>query len=222
MNEMIPNRQSEQVTVIDGPVGQLELIVEIPQEDAEDTVRNIVAIVCHPLSTEGGSMTNKVVTSAARALRDLGITTVRFNFRSVGQSEGEYDRGDGEIDDLNTIVDWVKQHSPDATIWLAGFSFGSYVSLCAASQIQPALLLSIAPPAGRWDFSQLSLPAIPWIVIQGEEDEIVDPEAVYAWFDAMPVADKHLLRIPEATHFFHRKLVELKDAVKQSVTPYLK
>ncbi|MEE7560054.1 alpha/beta hydrolase, partial [Xanthomonas sp. Kuri4-2] len=93
-----------------GPVGPLEVAVDLPEPDVAP--QPVVAIVCHPLSTEGGTMHNKVVTMAARALRELGITVVRFNFRSVGASAGSFDHGDGEQDDLRAVADWVRERRP--------------------------------------------------------------------------------------------------------------
>ncbi len=115
------------VLMLEGPCGPLEVAVDPPEGDV--AARPVVAVICHPLSTEGGSMHNKVVTMAARALRELGITTVRFNFRSVGASAGSYDNGEGEQDDLRAVVAWVRAQRPDCALWLAGFSFGAYVSL---------------------------------------------------------------------------------------------
>ena len=135
---------------LDGPAGPLEVVVDLPKADVP--VQPIVAIVCHPLSTEGGTLHNKVVTMTASTLRELGIATVRFNFRSVGGSAGTFDGGVGEQDDLKAVAAWVRSQRPDDRLWLAGFSFGAFVSLKAAATLQPEALISIAPPAGRWDF----------------------------------------------------------------------
>ncbi len=167
---------------LDGPAGSLEMVVDLPKADVP--VQPIVAIVCHPLSTEGGTLHNKVVTMTATTLRELGIATVRFNFRSVGGSAGEFDHGVGEQDDLKAVAAWVRSQRPDDRLWLAGFSFGAFVSLKAAAELQPEALISIAPPAGRWDFDGIAPPAR-WLVIQGEQDEIVDPQAVYQWLDSL-------------------------------------
>jgi alpha/beta superfamily hydrolase len=166
-------------------------------------------------------MHNKVVTMAARALRELGITVVRFNFRSVGGSAGSYDEGVGEQDDLGAVVAWVREQRPADQLWLAGFSFGAYVSLRAAGVLLPQALISIAPPAGRrhWDFTGLQLPA-QWLVIQGDADEIVDPAAVYAWLDDM-AQKPQLVRMPDTTHFFHRKLIDLRGALQHEVRHWL-
>ena len=201
-----------------GPAGALEVAVDHPDDDV--AALPLVAIICHPLTTEGGTMHNKVVTMTARALRELGATTVRFNFRGAGDSEGEFDEGDGEVDDLLAVAAWVRAQCPGRRLWLAGFSFGAYVSLVGASEIEPGMLISIAPPAGRWDFDSIQLPTCPWIVIQGEEDEIVNPQAVYDWLDEIDVAAE-LVRIPDSGHFFHRKLMDLRGAVKNGVRQHL-
>ncbi len=202
---------------LQGPVGPLEVAVDLPEGEA--TPRPVTAVICHPLSTEGGTMHNKVVTMAARALRDLGVTTVRFNFRSVGASAGEFDHGNGEQDDLRTVAAWVREQRPDHEMWLAGFSFGAFVSLRMAGELQPQVLVSIAPPAGRWDFSNLQPPA-QWLVVQGDEDEIVDPQAVYDWLATMP-QQPELVRMPDTSHFFHRKLIDLRGAVSHGGKAWL-
>ncbi len=204
---------------LDGPAGVLEVAVDEPEPDTPPLP--LLAVVCHPLPTEGGTMHNKVVTMAARALRECGATTVRFNFRGVGRSQGAFDEGRGEADDLRAVVDWARSQYPGSALWLAGFSFGAYVSYKLAAELQPALLLSIAPPAGRsWDFSGIEHPTCPWLVIQGEADEIVDAQAVKAWAEAQRPPPE-LVLMPDTSHFFHRKLMDLRGAIKAGVRPYL-
>ncbi len=206
-----------------GPAGALEAIVEAPDPDVPS--RPVVAIVCHPLPTEGGTMHNKVVTMSARALRESGVTTVRFNFRGIGVSEGTFDEGQGEIEDLRAVAAWVREQQPDAQLWLAGFSFGAYISLALAAELSPGMLILVAPPAGRsWNLEALPPPQCPWLVIQGEADEVVDPEKVYAWLDALKPLLQHppeVVRMPDTTHFFHRRLMDLRGAVKNGIKPYL-
>ncbi|GAB3511529.1 alpha/beta hydrolase [Pseudoxanthomonas daejeonensis] len=201
--------------LLDGPAGPLEVAVDLPEPDQ---ARPLVAVVCHPLPTEGGTMHNKVVTMLARALRELGATTVRFNFRGTGQSAGGFDHGSGEQDDLRCVVDWVRAARAGDALWLAGFSFGSYVSLSAAAGLQPDALISVAPPvSGRgWDFSRIVIPEVPWLVIQGDADEIVDAQAVYDWIDALP-RKPQLVRMVDTSHFFHRKLIDLRGAIQHEV-----
>jgi alpha/beta superfamily hydrolase len=214
----LPAFPSQSATVLlDGPAGVLEVAVD----RTECPPRPAVAVICHPLPTEGGTMHNKVVTMTARALRELGLDTVRFNFRGIGASEGVFDDGDGEADDLRAVAGWVRAQRPDAALWVAGFSFGAYVALRTAESLQPAFLLTIAPPVRRsWDFDALTLPTCPWLVIQGDADEIVDPQAVSDWIDAMP-RPPQLVRMPDTSHFFHRKLMDLRGAIKHGVRPYL-
>lgn len=202
---------------IEGPAGRIEASLDLP-----DTYpRPLLAIVCHPLPTEGGSMHNKVVTMTSRALRDSGATTLRFNFRGVGQSDGGFDDGDGELDDLRAVAAWAKSQHPDKLLWLAGFSFGAWISLRAADELKAQFLLSIAPPVGRsWSFDAISLPTCPWLVIQGEDDDIVDARAVRAWIESLPMPPQ-LVQMPGAGHFFHRKLIDLRGAVRNGVATWL-
>jgi len=204
--------------MLPGPVGQLEVVVDAP--DGEIAPLPLTVVLCHPLSTEGGSLNNKVVTMAARSLRELGATTVRFNFRGVGHSAGTFDHGDGEQQDLLAVVAWVREQRPDDDLWLVGFSFGAYVSLRAAHEVQPEGLVSIAPPAGRWDFGRIVPVPCPWLVIQGEDDEIVEPQAVYDWIATLK-RKPELVRMPDTSHFFHRKLIDLRGALQHSVKNWL-
>ncbi|TCV92347.1 hypothetical protein EC912_10753 [Luteibacter rhizovicinus] len=200
-----------------GPAGKLETITDVaPRECA----RAGVAVVCHPHPLQGGTMHNKVVTMVERALRESGLDTVRFNFRGVGESAGEYDEGRGESEDLAAVVEWVRRTRPNDKLWLAGFSFGSYVAFRNAVRLHADALVTIAPPAGRWDFSNIEIPACPWLIVQGEEDEVVDPEAVFAWIESLPV-EPTLVRMPETGHFFHRRLMDLRGAVKHAVLEWL-
>jgi alpha/beta superfamily hydrolase len=201
-----------------GPAGPLEAHIDWP-EDGEP-VKGVTAVVCHPLPTEGGTMHNKVVVMAARSLRELGAVTVRFNFRGTGASAGSFDQGQGEGDDLRAVVQWAREQRPGTALWLAGFSFGAYVSLRMTDELKPDALLSIAPPVGRWDFATLVPPACPWLVVQGEEDEIVDPQAVYDWIDTLKDPPE-LIRMPETSHFFHRKLMDLRGAIKHAMKDYV-
>lgn len=203
---------------LSGPAGTLEAHVEWPEDGV--AALPLTAIVCHPLPTEGGTMHNKVVVMLARSLRELGAVTVRFNFRGTGGSVGHFDHGEGEADDLRAVVAWVREQRPGNALWLAGFSFGSYVALRTNDDIKPDALITVAPPVGRWDFDQIVPPACPWLVIQGEEDEIVDPQAVYDWIDELKDPPE-LIRMPETSHFFHRKLMDLRGAVKHAMKAFL-
>ena len=198
--------------LLPGPAGAIEIACGVPEADA----RNGVAIICHPHPLQGGTMFNKVVTTLDRGLVELGLATVRFNFRGVGKSEGEHDEGRGESEDLAAVAAWVQREKPGAVLWLAGFSFGSYVVLRTASRLAPAQVILIAPPVGRWDFSDIEWPTCPVLIVQGEDDDIVDAQAVYAWAETQ-TPPPTLVRMPETGHFFHRRLIDLRGAVRNAV-----
>lgn len=196
-----------------GPAGALEAAVGVPEPDC---ARAGTAVICHPHPLQGGTMHNKVVTMIERSVRELGLRTVVFNFRGTGASEGAYDDGRGETLDLLAVAEWVGRVRSNDALWLAGFSFGSYVSLLAARHLPVKQMISIAPPVGRWDFSAAIAPPCPWLVVQGEDDDVVEPQAVFDWVEAMPEKPT-LVRMPETGHFFHRRLMDLRGAIKNGV-----
>jgi len=189
---------------IAGPSGAIECIAH----GVEDAQR--IAVICHPHSLHGGSMDNKVVVMVERALRELGAATLRFNFRGVGESAGVFDNGIGEGQDLTTVVELARQWSPSLPLWLAGFSFGSFVAASRADALDAELLISVAPPIERFGFAELPRPQARWIVLQGETDDVVEPQAVFEYFAALqpPV---ELLRFADTGHFFHGKLVQMRE-----------
>ncbi len=209
---------AEQQTLhLTGPAGRIEAVVDVPEPSG---ARKAVAIVCHPHPLHGGSLHNKVVTILERSLRELGAKTVRFNFRGVGESEGEHDEGRGETLDLLAVAEWVRKALPDHELWLAGFSFGAYIALLGARHLPVKLMVSIAPPAGRWDFAAVLSPTCPWLVVQGEADDVVDPREVYEWINGLE--DKPtLVRMEDTGHFFHRRLMDLRGAIKNGVRKLL-
>jgi alpha/beta superfamily hydrolase len=197
--------------MLPGPAGGLQVLVEFPQDSTESTP---VAVICHPHPPDGGSMHNKVVSTLAKAFTDSGYIAVRFNFRGVGASGGRYDRGVGELADCRTVIDWVLAQRPQSPLALAGFSFGAWVALKAAEFYSPARMVSIAPPVGFRDFGDVRPPSCPWLAVQGEADEIVPPAGVLAWLHAQNPAPE-IVAMPEASHFFHGKLVPLREHVKR-------
>jgi len=196
-----------------GPAGVLECAVDVP-EAGEELPATI--IICHPHPEHNGTMHNKVVTILDRSMRELGLRTVRFNFRGVGQSEGSFDDGYGETDDLFAVTEWVRRTRPDDSLWLGGFSFGSYIATRAALNLDVGQLISIAPPVDRYAFDSLHHPECPWLVVQGDEDEIVRIEAVMTWAHSLkPPPD--LVVMKEADHFFHRRIMDLRGLLKNGV-----
>jgi uncharacterized protein len=204
--------KAETHTLIKGPAGQLELLIDPPSENK----RKIMGIVCHPHPLHGGSMYNKIVTTLIKTFQGLGLATIRFNFRGVGKSEGSFSGGEGELADLLTIINWVTQHHPTCEIWLAGFSFGGVIAIKAATQVSIAKLVAIAPAVRHFPMQDLPAIQCPWIVVQGEKDEIVLPDQVFSWLkDQTP--QPLIIRFPEAGHFFHGQLLELRAKLEEAL-----
>jgi len=122
-----------QTFLLPGPTGALEAMAACP---AEDEAVPATAVICHPHPQQGGTMHNKVVHTLARTFSELGLRTVRFNFRGVGASAGHFDHGNGETEDLLAVVSWVRAQRPQDQIWLAGFSFGGYIAARGAQQTE--------------------------------------------------------------------------------------
>lgn len=192
-----------------GPAGELEVITTYTDPTKKPAA---IAVICHPHSLYGGTMHNKVIYTLARSFQTMGLATVRFNFRGVGLSQGSYDEGLGETEDLLAVLQWLKSCCPHQTIYLAGFSFGAYVAGRAAKLWPVKQLVCVAPPIENFPFKELPPFPCPWILIQGDEDEIVAPQAVFSWVDSLehPPA---LIKIHGATHFFHGHLIELRDCL---------
>ncbi len=197
---------------IDGPAGPLECLMT----EGEAPQQSITAILCHPHPLFSGTMNNKVITTLMQTCRDLGMDSIRFNFRGVGLSAGQYDNGEGELQDCLAIVDWVKQHKPSHKILLAGFSFGGCIAMRAAAQIAPIGLITIAPPVDKMNSQSLAQITCPWIMIQGEKDETVSPQSVYQ-FVALRSEKINLIRLPNAVHFFHGQLTVLKQQLTEAI-----
>jgi alpha/beta superfamily hydrolase len=196
-------------TSIDGPAGEIEARIEDPATDARPAA---VGVVCHPHPLYGGTMQNKVVHTLARAMQELGVPTVRFNFRGVGASAGGYDGGAGELEDALAVCQWSRRQWNCDALWLAGFSFGAAVALQAASLVRPVALVTVAPPVGRLIVAPISPPGCPWLVVQGNRDELVDFATVKAWASGQPQPPE-LMVLDDAEHFFHGRLGELREGV---------
>ena len=198
---------------IAGPAGRIEARLEDPVADGQGHA--VVGVLCHPHPLHGGTMQNKVVHTAARAMQEAGAATVRFNFRGVGRSEGDYDDGRGELDDALAVVAWARDRFACDALWLGGLSFGAAVALQAAVRgARPARLVTIAPPVGRILVQPVARPRCEWLIVQGDRDELVDLGDVRDWaagYDPPP----ELLVVPDAEHFFHGKLVELRTGLRQ-------
>lgn len=202
-----------QPCTIDGPAGPLEARVEDPRADGVPA--SVVGVVCHPHPLFGGTMQNKVVHTVARAMQEAGAPTVRFNFRGVGASGGEHAHGIGEVDDALAVIEWARRHWRCERLWLAGFSFGAAVALQASQSARPARLITVAPPVGRIITQPVAHPACPWLIVQGDRDELVDCATVLRWADAYAADRPQVVVMRDAEHFFHGRLGELRTVVLQ-------
>lgn len=194
-----------QAVLLAGPAGALEARFAAPEGAPQ-----ALAAICHPHPLFGGSMDNKVVTTLEKLFLARRCATVRFNFRGVGQSAGEHDEARGEIDDLRAVVAQAQAWLPGLPLWLAGFSFGSYIAAELAVESAPAGLVTVAPPVSRWGYEAMGPIDCPWWVVQGDADDVVDPQAVFDYVSARAEAPT-LIRLDGAGHFFHGRLIELRD-----------
>ena len=208
---------------IEGPAGALQSLVETPVTGhGEALTVPAFAVVCHPHPLFGGTMDNKVVYTVARAFEQLRAPAIRFNFRGVAASAGTYDQGRGEGDDALAIIAWGRQRFPGTPLWLAGFSFGGAVALRIAEEAAPARLVLVAPGITRlegadFEAARAAEPTCPWLIVQGGADDVVPAPAVLGWAagrrpsPGVPQPDVTLL--PDAGHFFHGRINELREAV---------
>ena len=204
---MVPKAPAIEAVSVEGPAGILEARVETPAQDSGDRV----AVICHPHPQYGGTMDNKVVHTVAAGFRDRGIPSVRFNFRGVGSSDGAFDDGRGETEELEAVVRYAQQRLPARGVWLGGFSFGSGIAARLANSVANLGLVLVAPPVSMEYFSGVNLPAGS-LVVHGDRDELIPLNAVEQWLDRRGL--KHCLQVVAgADHFFHGQLRLLRQLV---------
>jgi alpha/beta superfamily hydrolase len=198
---------------ITGSAGNLEGIAHLPDE-----APLAIAVVAHPLPTMGGTMENKVVTTLAKTFVELGFAALRFNFRGVGNSAGQFDSGNGEVEDMLAVVEYAQQAFGELPLVLSGFSFGGYVAARVAQHLhpQPHRLVLIAPAVGRSvpaSENSTRMPHVPHgtLVIHGDKDDVVPFSDALEW-----ARQQHLpiVLLPDAEHFFHGRLNQIREIVR--------
>lgn len=204
-------RQALHTLYLPGMCGDLELMTTWPGQ-----MPRHIALICHPHPLHGGTMHNKVVTTLAKTFDKAGLATVRFNYRGVGRSAGCYGDIHGEIADLQTVKKWVETVLPQQRFCLAGFSFGSFIAASVTNQDDNIdQLVTVAPAVNHVDFGDLLNIRCPWLVIHGDQDEVVSFEAVCK-FASNPPSPLQFVTLADAGHFFHGKLLQLQQAVDQN------
>jgi uncharacterized protein len=191
--------------------GALQALIESPLPEGGPAPR-ACGVVCHPHPLYGGTLDNKVVWAVARAFLQLGAPTIRFNFRGVVTSPGSYDDGRGETEDALAVIAFARQRFPQAALWLAGFSFGGVIALRAAAVTRPARLVTVAPGINVIDVRDVPPVTCPWLIVQGDADDVVPPAAVLGWARTLSPAPT-LRLLAGAGHFFHGRINELRDVV---------
>jgi len=190
---------------IDGPAGNLEAVVNDPGEQ-----RSGIALIAHPHPLFGGTLDNKVVHTLAKAFFELGYVALRPNLRGAGKSQGNFDEGKGEMQDMLAVAEYAKGQFGDLPLALAGFSFGAFVQSRVIKQLPAEKLVLVAPAVERFDVGNVPANTL---VIHGDRDDVVPLAAVLAW--AQP-QELQVMVLPGAGHFFHGRLPQLKQIVLDS------
>jgi len=218
---------------IPGPAGRLEALIDDPawdchigpvrREDAtrvsldadSDAAPRVAVVLAHPLPTGGGTMHNKVVYQIAKGFCRTGAAVLRFNFRGVGTSEGEFEDGPGEMADYRVALDFMASRYPGVEIWAAGFSFGAWVAMTVgAMDDRVSALIGVAPPVEHYDFSAVLESLKPKFFIQGDRDDLCPYQSMREFYARVP-GPKELVTIDGADHLFDGKTSDVAEAVEE-------
>lgn len=190
-----------------GKAGRLEALYRELQDPAG------VAVVCHPLTTGGGTLHNKVVFRAARGLENANIATLRFNFRGAGASGGRFEGGEGEQDDVTAAIAWVKRKHPGKKLFVGGFSFGSWVAsrvACELPEVDAVFL--IGTPVNKYDFGYLRHCEKPMLFVHGTQDEHGDVAKVETLSQTIRNAESVI--VTGADHFFTKQVETVEETMR--------
>ncbi|MBS0271224.1 MAG: alpha/beta hydrolase [Proteobacteria bacterium] len=207
--------------LITGPIGRIEARYQ------QGKGRNApLAIVLHPHPEHGGTMNNKITYALFRAFVDQGFSTLRFNFRGVGRSEGKFDHGEGELSDAAACLDWLQVQNPEPSqCWVAGFSFGAWICMQLLMR-RPELdgFIAVAPPANMYDFTFLAPCPVSGLILQGAKDEIVPKDSIQKLVSRLSAQrGLHIdyRTVPDADHFFTDQIPDLTTHVHDYLTAAL-
>ncbi len=206
---------AKSITEIPGPVGPIEVLIDEPVAPLRAAV-----VFAHPLPTAGGTMHTKAVYQGAKALARIGCVVLRFNFRGVGRSAGAWNEGSGEMEDFRAAIDFVAGRYPMVEIWVAGFSFGSWVAMTVGA-VDPRVcaLIGIAPPVNKYDYDPVLGSNKPTFLIHGEADEWIPLRKVREFYARLD-EPKELVEIDRATHLFEGQAGEVGDAIEDLLADF--
>jgi len=203
--------------IFNGPDGRLEGRYQHAKQPGAP-----VALMLHPHPQHGGTMNNKVVYAMYQTFARRGYSVLRFNYRGVGRSQGMYDRGEGELSDAASALDWLQSYNPNAAAcWIAGFSFGAWIGMQLLMR-RPEIsgFISVAPPANLYDFSFLAPCPASGLVLQGDKDDIVPPDSVSVLVEKLAKQKGIVIQhdiVPGANHFFSDRM----DTLTGTINGYL-
>lgn len=211
------------VTDLTGPAGALEAILDDPAAGAP---LRAAVVFAHPHPQFGGTMHTKAVYQGTKGLTRIGCAALRFNFRGVGRSAGEFDRGPGELLDFVAALDYMAAKHPGVRLWAAGFSFGAWVALeVGATDDRVSALIGIAPPVAtavsgmNYEFPNTLVSTKAKFFVQGEADEVCPLEAMWTFYGKLE-EPKELAVIDGADHLFEGKTPEVGEALEDLLADY--
>ena len=203
--------------IFTGPAGRLEGRFHPSKQRGAP-----IAVILHPHPQFGGTMNNQIVYNLYYTFAERGFSVLRFNFRGVGRSQGNFDHGSGELSDAAAALDWVQGLHPNAgQCWIAGFSFGAWIGMQLLMR-RPEIegFISVAPPANLYDFSFLAPCPSSGLIIHGDKDAVVPHKDVTGLVDKLKTQKGIVIEqkvVPGANHFFDGKL----EPLMETVTGYL-
>jgi alpha/beta superfamily hydrolase len=214
------------ITDLAGPAGFLEAVLDLPALRTATGAPRAAVVFAHPHPQYGGTLHTKAVYQGAKGLARIGCAVLRFNFRGVGRSAGEFDNGDGEMADFRAALDYMAAKYPDSPLWAAGFSFGAWVALeTGAVDPRVSVLVGIAPPVAtsvsgmNYNFSNALASTKPKFFVQGEADDVCPIEGMWAFYGKLE-EPKELVVIDAADHLFDGRTQEVGEALEELLADF--
>jgi uncharacterized protein len=214
------------ITDLAGPAGFLEAVIDQPALRTATGAPRAAVVFAHPHPQYGGTLHTKTVYQGAKGLARIGCAVLRFNFRGVGGSAGEFDNGDGEMADFRAALDYMAAKYPDSPLWAAGFSFGAWVALeTGAVDPRVSVLVGIAPPVAtsvsgmNYNFPNTLASTKPKFFVQGEADDVCPIEGMWAFYGKLE-EPKELVVIDAADHLFDGRTQEVGEALEELLADF--